>query len=212
MTQAFEPIGFAAFDRLAALFRATRGVLDAAFRGAELPAGAADLIADAALPHVEAMASGLRITLEADDADLDELRDLLLAGGFGPLPDASAPEARAALIEALQARSGVGGVRELVPAPSEPLTAVGHARLVFAFLPRTPPAAVHFPAGRRTYADIPVPRSAGEYAMRIEELERELWSVAVGRGPRDPHGAYRRTYGFFDTAERLAVEGLRPTG
>src|SRR3989304_4255979 len=100
-------------------------------------------------------------------------RARLRAGGFGPLPDGGAPEARAALIEALQARSGVGGVRELVPAPSEPLTAVGHARLVFAFLPRTPPAAVHFPAGRRTYADIPVPRSAGERAMRLAALGRE---------------------------------------
>jgi hypothetical protein len=59
-------------------------------------------------------------------------------------------------------------------------------------------------AGMRTYADIPVPRSPAELALRIEEIERELWRTATGRPPARVDGAYRRTYGFFDTAERLA--------
>ena len=73
----------------------------------------------------------------------------------------------------------------------------------------TAPDDVHFPVGPRTYGDIPVPRTPGELAARIEELERELWSVAIGHGPRDRTGAYRRTYGFFDTAVRLSDGGLR---
>ena len=76
-------------------------------------------------------------------------------------------------------------------------------------MPHTPTDDVHFPGGPRTYGDIPVPRTPGELATRIEELERELWSVATGHGPRDRLGAYRRTYGFFDTAVRLSDGGLR---
>jgi hypothetical protein len=70
-------------------------------------------------------------------------------------------------------------------------------------LPRVPEADVRFPVGRRTYADIAVPRGPAELADRILELERQLWRAATGRAapPLDP--AFRRTYGFFDAAERL---------
>src|SRR2546422_575031 len=88
------------------------------------------------------------------------------------------------------------------------LAALAHARLVLAVLPRLPDEAVRFPAGRRTYADIPAPRGPAELAARIDELERELWRTATGR-PRPPtHPAFRRTYGFFDAAELLG--GGRP--
>ncbi len=205
----FEPTGFAAFDRLAGLFRATRALLDAAMRDPSLPEGGAALIADAVLPHVEQVALGFRATLRAHDGDLAELQALVRAVGLAAPPATSQAEVQAALAEALQARAGTGGRRELLPAPSGPLTAVGHARVVWALMPHTPTDDVHFPGGPRTYGDIPVPRTPGELATRIEELERELWSVATGHGPRDRAGAYRRTYGFFDTAVRLSDGGLR---
>jgi hypothetical protein len=70
-------------------------------------------------------------------------------------------------------------------------------------LPRIPDEDVRFPAGRRTYADIPVPRGPAELSDRLDELERSLWQTAAGRrpDPRDP--AFRRAYGFFDAADRL---------
>jgi hypothetical protein len=207
----FEPTGFAAFDRLAGLFRATRALLDAALRDPSLPEGGAALIADAVLPHVEQVAIGFRATLRAHDGDLAELRALVRAVGLAA-PPASRAEVRAALAEALLAQTGTGGRRALLTAPAEPLTAVGHARVVWALMPHTPTDEVHFPVAPRTYGDIPVPRTPGELATRIEELERELWSVATGHGPRDRSGAYRRTYGFFDTAVRLSDGGLRLAG
>jgi hypothetical protein len=38
---------------------------------------------------------------------------------------------------------------------------------------------------------------------RIVELERQLWRAATGQTPAPMDPAFRRTYGFFDTAERL---------
>ncbi len=55
----------------------------------------------------------------------------------------------------------------------------------------------------RTYADIHPPRSPGELALRIEELERVLWVVAAGRRPSPGHPGFRRLYGFFDAGEQL---------
>ena len=83
------------------------------------------------------------------------------------------------------------------------LAALAHARLVLAFLPRLPEWDVRFPVGRRTYADIAAPRGPAELADRIVEIERQLWRAATGRQvpPLDP--GFRRTYGFFDAAERL---------
>ena len=73
-----------------------------------------------------------------------------------------------------------------------------------ALLPSTPTDEVHYPTGRRTYADISPPRRPAELAERIEELERSLWTLATRRQPRLTDGSYRRTYGFFDTAARIS--------
>jgi hypothetical protein len=87
------------------------------------------------------------------------------------------------------------------------LAALDHARLVLAFLPRLPDDAVRFPTGRRTYADIPAPRGPAELSERIDELERELWRTAVGHPAPRTDPAFRRTYGFFDAAERFGATG-----
>ena len=117
----------------------------------------------------------------------------------------SAAEARAALIETMHEMASSGAVQpEILPAPVRCLAALEHARLVFAILPHTPTEDVHYPIGRRTYADIHAPRGAGQLAERIEELERSLWAVATHRTVRLGDGSYRRTYGFFDTAARIS--------
>ncbi len=207
--------GFSHLDRLMAIVQRTRELLDAVAGDGQLPDGGADYLADETLPHVEGVQDGFRTWLRADAVDRAELRYLLAHVGqiraTTALP-ASPAEREAALSEA--AAEALAGARLDRPTPRirEPeawhLAALAHARLVLAVLPRLPDEAVRFPAGRRTYADIPAPRGPAELAARIDELERELWRTATGR-PRPPtHPAFRRTYGFFDAAELLG--GGRP--
>jgi hypothetical protein len=143
--------------------------------------------------------------LRASTAELDELRALVSRAGLGPAEASTVAEERAALIETMHdlALAGVGQ-REILPAPARCLAALQHARLVFALIPHTSAHDVHYPIGRRTYADIAPPSGAGQLAERIEELERSLWAVATQRPPRPTDGGYRRTYGFFDTAARIS--------
>jgi len=45
-------------------------------------------------------------------------------------------------------------------------------------------------------------------AERLAELERQLWLIVTGRAAARTDPALRRTYGFFDAAERLGERGL----
>ena len=164
------------------------------------------MLANEALPHVDDIEGGFRLWLRASAAELGELRQLILHAGLGATPRSPA-ERRAALIEEMRQRALATGA-DIVPAPARRLAAIEHARLVFALLPATPAEQVRFPAGLRSYADITPPRGATELASRIEELERSLWAIATGHRPRPADGAYRRTYGFFDTAERMSDRGF----
>jgi hypothetical protein len=204
--------GFSHFDRLVAIVRRTRELLDAVAGDGQLPDGGADYLADATLPHLEGVHHGFRTWLRADAADRAELRYLLAQVGqlrADSGSHASPVEREAALAEA----AAESRLEHPVPRIREPeawhLAALAHARLVLAMLPRLPDDAVRFPAGRRTYADISAPRGPAELAARIEELERELWRTATGRARPATDPAFRRTYGFFDTAERL---GGNPPG
>lgn len=199
--------GFAEFDRLGVIFRHTRALLDEVVSTGDLPDGGSAVLANEALPYVEDVEEGFRLRLRASAAELAELRELVLRAGLaGDMPRSPA-EKRAALIEAVQ-RGVAGGEPEIVPAPARRLAAIDHARLVFALLPATPADDVRYPAGLRSYADIAAPRTPAELATRIEELERSLWAVATGRQPRLSDSRYRRTYGFFDAAERMSGRGL----
>ncbi len=200
--------GFADLDRVGDVFRRTLALLDALLATGDLPAGGSDLLANETLPHIQEMEEGFRAGLRAAESGLDELRGLVLLGGLGLPAPRDQPEARAALIEAMQARAGAGGGRAITAAPGSRLAAVEHARLVFALMPTLPPDAVRYPAGRRTYADIAAPRSAAELSARIEELERKLWRVATGHGADPADAGYRRVYGFFDVGDRLTPRGL----
>ena len=203
-----EHSGFSEFDRWLALAHRTRELLDAAIGEGELPDGGAAYLSDETLPHVEGVQAGFVGWLRTESAGLAELRYLLDRVGSlrvdGPASDAErrAAAAEAAAELAVARRSGRGTAALRVAEPWN-LAALAHARLVLAMLPRLPDADVRFPAGRRTYADIPVPRGPAELSDRLEELERSLWRTAAGRrpDPRDP--AFRRAYGFFDAADRL---------
>jgi hypothetical protein len=202
--------GFADFDRLALLYRRTLEVLDALSLTGDLPADGSELLATQTLPHVEDMETGFRVWLRATGADLAELRAMVARGGV-PSEPANPAERRAALIEAMNVIAGAwrdGRGPHIEPAPARSLAAIEMARLVFALLPATPEVDVHYPVGRRTYADIPAPRRPTELVERIEELESSLWRVATGSVPPLTDARYRRTYGFFDAAARLAGRGF----
>jgi hypothetical protein len=204
--------GFAEFDRLLELVRSTRLALDELLGGGELPVGGAAFLARETLPHVEAIEAGFRGWLRSEMAGLDELRFLVLRVAEARVgPPLSPAEAAAARAEAERDRIRLAELgSRLSRADPFPLLALAHARLVFAFLPRLPATEVRFPAGRPTYADIPVPRGPAELVLRIEELERELWRIASGRPVRRVDPAVRRTYGFFDAAERLDQRTFPP--
>jgi hypothetical protein len=199
-----EPSGFSEFDRLAVLFRRTRELLDVAATMGALPDEATEVLATETLAHVEDIEQGFRVWLRAGTADLAELRALIRRAGMLAQATRSVAEERAALVETMHEIALATELPGLLPAPARAIAALQHARLVFALLPATPEEDVHYPVGRRTYADIAPPRGAAELAERIEELERSVWAVATSRRPRLSDGSYRRTYGFFDTAARIS--------
>jgi hypothetical protein len=210
-----EQSGFSEFDRWLALARRTREVLDAALGGGSLPDGGAEYLSDRTLPHVEGVRNGVLGWVRSEMADLAELRYLLdQVAAVRVDPAANDAERRAAEAEtaaerALSVRTGRPSFRLHAPEPWN-LAALAHARLVLAMLPRIPDDEVRFPAGRRTYADIPVPRGPAELSGRLDELERSLWQTATGHRPDPVDPAFRRAYGFFDAADRLGHRAFGP--
>jgi hypothetical protein len=202
-----ERSGFSEFDRWLALAKRTRELLDAAIGEGELPAGGADYLADLTLPHVESVQAGFVGWLRSEAAGVEELRYLLgRVAAIRVDPPSNDAEVRAAEAEAA-AEHAMASRHPQRPAlrAAEPwsLAALAHARVVLAMLPRIADDEVRFPAGRRSYADIAVPRGPAELSDRLEELERSLWRTASGRRPDPGDAAFRRSYGFFDAADRL---------
>jgi hypothetical protein len=203
--------GYREFDRILDLARRTREVIEAAVIDGALPDGAGDLLADETLPHVESIQAGFRGWLRTEGIGLAELQYLLLQLGTMRTDPAVTPADRDAAAAEMIAELRMGGHR---PRPileaAEPwhLAALAHARLVLATLPKLADADVRWPAGRSTYADIPIPRGPAELAERLTELEQQLWRLATGRLTPRTDPALRRTYGFFDAAERLGERGF----
>ena len=205
-----EQSGFFEFDQWLGLARRTRELLAAAVDDGGLPAGGADYLADRTLPHLEGVQVGFIGWLRADAAGIAELKFLLgRVAGARVEPATDEPERRAAAAE--QALERTFAMRTGRPGHAirgaEPwnLAALAHARVVLASLPRIPDEEVRYPAGRRTYADIPAPRGPAELAGRLDELERQLWRTATGRAPDPGDPEFRRAYGFFDAADRLGL-------
>jgi hypothetical protein len=205
--------GFSQFDRLLDLVRRTRELLDTVVGEGVLPEEGAAYLEATTLPYLESVQTGFQGWLRSDAADLAELRYLLSqVAGLRVRPARSAAERRAAAEEEqLEKRLADGLVRPAQLTRVEPwhLAALAHARVVLAWIPTTPNESVRYPGGRRTYADIPIPRGPAELAGRIAEIERELWRTVIRRpiAPLDP--AFRRTYGFFDAADQLGFRAFR---
>lgn len=218
---AIDGSGFSQLDRLLVLVRTTRELLDDVVDAGVLPVGGAEFLEAATLPHLEGVQSGFQGSLRSDAAGAAELRYLLLqAAAARVTPPANEAERVAAesesraerrLQEASGAEGGAAARRRSVLLAFEAwhLAAFAHARVVLALIPRLPEDRVRYPAGRRTYADIPTPRGPAELAARIEELERELWRAVTGRPSPPTEPAFRRAYSFFDTADQLGYRAFR---
>jgi hypothetical protein len=197
--------GFGEFDRLASLFVRARDVLERVIRDDTLPAESSEFLAEAVLPHVELVEEGFRVSLRATAADLPELRLFVRAAGVGQQQSDWIADRLAALAEdAAERRVGQPTIRH--PSGGE-LAAIEHARIVFALLPQLPGEHAHWPLGwpHAGYGDVDRPRRPTELAARIEELEKHVWWTAAGK-PAIGDPAYRRTFGFFDTAAWLGSQ------
>jgi hypothetical protein len=213
--------GFSQLDRLLALVRTTRELLDGVVDAGELPAGGAAFLEGATLPHLEGVQSGFQGSLRSEAAGAEELRYLLLqvaqARVTPPVNDAERlaadAEARAErrLLDAALDETAATSRRRsaLLAFEAWHLAAFAHARVVLALIPRLPEDRVRFPTGRRTYADIPTPRGPAELSARIDELERELWRAVTGRPSAPTEPSFRRAYSFFDTADQLGYRAFR---
>ena len=210
--------GFAHLDRMLALVRRTRELLDRTVDEGRLTDEDAAFLESTTLPHVEGIQAGFTGWLRSDAADAVELRYLLeLVAGMRVTAgqteaDRTAAAAEAAAEARFAAHGRADGARPVVRlSNAEPwhLAALQHARVVLAFIPRVPEDEVRYPAGRRTYVDIAVPRGPAELAHRIGELEAELWKTVTGRTSPPTAPSFRRVYGFFDAADRLGVRAFR---
>ena len=178
-----------------ALYVRTRAILREHLRARLEAAQAAAFLAERALPHVEAMRQGLRLTVRAADGSVHELRYVVGPDvGTDDPQDSHAPT-------------------RLDPADVRCLLALLHARLVMRWLPSVPPEATTYP-GPPGYRDIHPPRGPAELKDRLEEIERGLWEVATGvPRPHIYHGRYRRVYAYFEAGAWLALQqGPRPGG
>ena len=121
------------------------------------------------------------------------------------------------------------GEADVVPADSDgdrvelqrvrqQLLAFGMAVVAMGYLPRLPSKQVTFPQNYGkppTYADIPVPHTAGELLWRIEELEETVWQMMsrdLGELVQRRYGPVRRTYGFFETSAWLSSREVERFG
>ena len=116
-------------------------------------------------------------------------------------PRPGSADARAAAVEAAHDRTALRRI------DGRTMLAAGHARVVFSVIPSLPPDSVSWPRRPRSYADIPVPRSAGEQLVRAEELARVVWRVATGDERRDE--PLRRTLAFYEAGARLSFRGFQ---
>lgn len=94
---------------------------------------------------------------------------------------------------------------DTVEQPDLQLVAFAHSYVSLGLLPRMAPHLITYPVGRRSYADIPVPHSAGEVLDRIEELEQALSILQVEPLSALNEATVKRTYGFFETSAWLVA-------
>lgn len=166
-------------------------------RGGKLPSEGVEYLATFTLSHIDDMQEGFKWTLRASEADLDELQYLVRQADVfdwdGPDEETLRP-------------------RKPISPELRKIQALQHAKVVLGMMPRMPRSAVTYPL-QKSYADIPAPKSPGELADRIDELERMIWETAMQRALEQLNtNSYRRAYGFFDAASWMAVQHIRLFG
>ncbi|HUQ44483.1 MAG TPA: hypothetical protein VM451_08785 [Candidatus Limnocylindria bacterium] len=201
-----EPTSFAAFDHLLDTCRRTRGALVSIVQDDQRDDQAVrDVLAREALVHIEAILEGLIVLARTGQFSSEELRALVRRAGIIAPPRPGTPDGRAADHEAaFDATRDRGAIRAI---DGRSMLAAGHARVLFSVIPNLPPEAVGWPLARRTYADIPVPRTERELLLRAEELARVVWRVAAGDERRDE--ALRRTLAFYEAGARMSFRGFQ---
>lgn len=96
--------------------------------------------------------------------------------------------------------------------PRRQLISFAHSYLALALLPRLPRQRVTYP-NPPSYADIPVPRRAGDVLARIEELEEVILRLqGDATSVRLSSGSLRRTYGFFESSAWLVRDHIELFG
>ncbi len=191
--------GFSSFDAVIRLASRSRAALLVALREG-LGDADVELLAEQTIPYVELARDGFALTARASDlAGVDPsefLRRWGVAGDMRAGPGADAE---------VSARERLG--RPIVLADgTAAFAAFAHARVALALIPRLPPSAVSWPP-RPTYVDVPRPRGAGELIGRLEEIERTIWRLSVGRDrPARDHEPARRTLAFFDAIVYLGAD------
>ena len=198
--------GFDHFDRLSRVCQTTRDILVRHLAGAGGDQVTMAFLSSESLAYVERAEQGMHLLARADGYTRAESTALVQAAGISAPPWPGSPDGVAALIERGSAR--LRRSLKVRRADPEELEAFGHVQLILALIPRSP--LVSWPIGPTSYADVPVPRSAGELALRVEELERSLWWVASGRSWQGPD--LRRTFAFFETATSLTINGFGSFG
>lgn len=189
--------GFSSFDAVIRLAADSRAALLVGLRHG-LGATEVELLAEETLPYVELARDGFALAARASDmTGLDPSTFLRHWGGSWEAGRSREGEDEDERAEG-SALERLGRRRPVLRSGGEALAAFAHARVALALIPRLPPAAVSWPP-RPTYVDVPRPRGAGELIGRLEEIERTIWRLAVGRGrPERDHEPARRTLAFFD--------------
>jgi hypothetical protein len=96
--------------------------------------------------------------------------------------------------------------------PVVQVIAFAHAAVTLGAMRHLPSEHVTFPHPRKTYADIPPPRSPGEVLERIEEMETVIARSAIKPLHRFGREPVRRTYGYFETGAWLIEQHARRFG
>ncbi|HLB12243.1 MAG TPA: hypothetical protein VJO15_04715 [Dehalococcoidia bacterium] len=174
---------------LANISHATRGyMVEYMSSSGWLSSEGVEYLATSTLSHIEDMHDGFTWTLRASEAELDELRYLLV--GYSPLEGQDEAHCHSVVVP---------------PEVMRQVQALQHAKVVFGVIPRLPQGQATFP-DQRSYFDIMPPKGVADLCDRIVELERGVWDTAMRKPPDSTDlSSFRRVFGFFDAAAWLAT-------
>jgi len=190
------------FDRIGAVCAATNDILVHHLSRKSDSETALLFLSSECLPYIERAEHGMHQLSRAAAHTRAELVAQVISAGINSAPWPGSPEGLAALIE--RERERLRAPKKLARADPAELVAFGHARVILGLIPHSP--MVSYPVGPLTYEDVPVPRTAGEMALRIEELERTIFRVACGQIWQGDD--MRRTFAFFETAAGFTITGF----